>query len=154
MEVKRMYEHKTFGAIGAVTLAVDGGKWLMDGRELSPSSVEHLMTFALQTLQDAYAGAKTEAEAKAAFEKKRDRLLAGEIGVRTGGGTDDVTKVWRSVAKAVLRRVAPDKWKEWKDDDAKLDAFVEKNRAKLQPAFDEEMLSRKRRADALAGIEL
>ena len=154
-KITRTYEHRTFGAIGEVTLEVDGGAWLLGGEALPQSSVEHLMMFALQTLQDAYAGAKDAAEAKALWAKKRDKLATGGIGVRSAGpGVGEETKIWRVVAGRAIRHVAPDKWKVMKDDADAIDAFVEKNRAKLQPFFDEEIASRKRKAALLDSIEL
>lgn len=152
--VVREYEHRTFGAIGKVELSIVGDEWKLNGAKLPASSIEHLMTFALQTLQDAYAGAKTRSEAQAALDKKLDKILAGTIGTRAAGdGTSAETALWRKVAKMVLKVRAPEKFKEMKDDDAKLDAFVEKNRAKLQPLYDEEVATAKRRREAMA-IEL
>lgn len=153
-KINRTYEHRTFGAVGAVELEVNGGEWTLDGKALPQSSVEHLMMFALQTLQDAYAGAKDAGEAKALWSKKLDRLIAGGIGVRQGGGVGEETKLWRIVAGRVLRQKAPERWKEMKEDADAIDAFVEKNRAKLQPFFDAEVEARKRREALAADIEL
>lgn len=58
----------------------------IDGKELPDASLVYLMNFALQSLQDAYAGADDLTDAIARFEKKRDALLDGTIGVRSGGG--------------------------------------------------------------------
>lgn len=85
MQVKRTYEHKTFGNIGSVEFTVPDGAFSLGDKVLPASSVEHLMTFALQTLQDAYAGAKDATEAKANFEKKLTKLIEGTIGTRTSG---------------------------------------------------------------------
>ena len=152
--VTRTYEHRAFGRIGEVELTVTGGTWELNGKPLPASSVEHLMTFALQTLQDAYAGAKDAGEAKALWAKKLDRLIAGGIGVRQGGGAGEETKLWRVVAGRVLRMKAPERWKKMKEDVDAIDAFVEKNRAKLQPFFDAEVEARKRREALAADIEL
>lgn len=97
MKIKRVYEHKDFGLIGSVELTVPETGWTIDGEELSPESVRHLATFALQSLQDAYAGAKTEADAKGNWAKKLDRITDGTIGTREGGATRNPVK-----ARAVL----------------------------------------------------
>ena len=105
-EVSRTFALRKFdGAkIGAVVLSAPKGKWALDGQELSQASVEYLMTFALQSLQDAYAGADTLAEAKAAFAKKLDAVKNGTIGVRTGGGgTDPLTAMMRQIARSDLK---------------------------------------------------
>ena len=155
MKVTREFTHRTFGALGAVTLEIDGDRWTLNGKTLPASSVEHLATFALQTLQDAYAGAKDAGEARALWAKKRYKLIAGGIGVRTAGASvGEETKLWRVVAGRVLRQKAPERWKEMKEDVDAIDAFVEKNRAKLQPFFDAEVEARKRREALAADIEL
>lgn len=68
--------------VGAVEFVAPDGDYMVNGQTLPESSVTHLLTFALQTLQDAYAGAKDESEAKGAFDGKLDKLLAGSIGTR------------------------------------------------------------------------
>lgn len=87
MEITRNFVHREYGEIGEAKLVVPNGKWVLNGTELPEASVEHLATFALQTLQDAYAGAKSEDEATANFAKKLTRLLDGTLGVRTGSGS-------------------------------------------------------------------
>lgn len=89
MNVERIFSHRTHGRIGHVELVVDKGKWTLDGQELPAASVEYLLRFSLQSLQDAYAGADNAAEATAAWEKKRDALIAGTIGVRSGSGGEE-----------------------------------------------------------------
>lgn len=89
MQVKRTYEHKTYGTIGAVDLVAPDGPYTLNGTELPASSVQHLLTFALQTLQDAYAGAKDQSEATGNFNKKLDKLLSGTIGTRQPGAKLD-----------------------------------------------------------------
>ena len=85
MDIERKFEHKDYGEIGAVALTVPTDGWSIDGQPLSEESVKYLATFALQSLQDAYAGAKDSASAIGAFGKKYDRLVNGEIGTREGG---------------------------------------------------------------------
>lgn len=94
MQVTREYNHRTFGRIGAVTFVAPDGTFTLNETTLPESSVEHLLTFALQTLQDAYAGAESADEAGADFEKKLEKLLTGTLGTRgTGGGVDELHKV-------------------------------------------------------------
>src|SRR5687768_7376644 len=104
MEYNRSYNHKTFGAIGSVVLEVPKGKYRLNGTDLPDVSVTHLMTFALQTLQDAYAGAKSTDEALGAFNQKLDKLLNGTIGTRgSGDGADERTRVARSVVRLAVK---------------------------------------------------
>jgi len=85
MLINRSYDHKTHGHIGSVRLSAPAEGWTLDGKPLPESSVEYLLTFSLQALQDAYAGAKTQGEARGMFAAKRDRLAEGTIGVRSAG---------------------------------------------------------------------
>ena len=161
MEYNRTFTHKTYGKIGEVTFDVPKGKFVLNGNELPESSVAHLMTFALQTLQDAYAGAKSTDEANAAFNQKLDKLLNGTIGTRgSGDGADERTRIARSVvmaaAKAKFGAKSPD-WAKFTglsdaDQAAKLDAWYDANRATFDPAIDEEMARRQARRDAKAGL--
>ena len=105
MIINRTYNHREFGEIGKVTLTIPDGDWNLGGTVLPESSVEHLATFALQTLQDAYAGAKDETEAKANWVKKLTRLMEGTLGTRGGEGLNDI----RSVATLRLFKAAMDK---------------------------------------------
>ena len=159
--ITRNYTHRTFGAIGAVEFGVPKGKFTLNGTELPDASVAHLMTFALQTLQDAYAGAKSTDEALGAFNGKLDKLLNGTIGTRSSGdGADERTRVARSVtmsaAKAKFGAKSPD-WATFTglDDDAKnakLDGWYAANAAAFDPAIDEEMARRAARRDAKASL--
>lgn len=90
MQIVRKYEHADYGSIGEVTLVVPESGWTLNGKALSESSIRHLATFSLQSLQDAYAGAKTPADAEGNWGKKLDRILAGTIGTREGGSRDAV----------------------------------------------------------------
>lgn len=161
MEYNRNYTHRTFGKIGAVTFTAPKGKYLLNGTELPQASVDHLLTFALQTLQDAYAGAKSTDEALGAFNTKLDRLLNGTIGTRgTGDGADERTRVARSVVHAAAKAKFGSKSPEWAtftglDDDArnaKLDGWYEANKAAFDPAVDEEMARRNARREANKGL--
>lgn len=157
MEYNRSYTHRTFGNIGAVTFEVPKGKYRLNGTDLPDASVAHLMTFALQTLQDAYAGAKSTDEAQGAFNGKLDKLLNGTIGTRgSGDGADERTRVARSVVHAAAKAKFGSKSPEWAtfiglDDaerNAKLDAWYEANAEAFNPAIDEEMARRAASRDA------
>lgn len=157
MEITRNYTHRTFGVIGAVTLSAPKGKYAINGNDLPESSVSHLLHFALQTLQDAYAGAKSTDEALGAFNGKLDKLLNGTIGTRgSGDGADERTRVARSVTMAAAKAKFGAKSPEWAtftglDDDernAKLDGWYTANAAAFDPAIDEEMARRAAKRDA------
>lgn len=90
MEITRKYTHKSFGEIGTVALTVPESGWSLDGQALNAEAVRHLATFALQSLQDAYAGAKDATGAADAFASKYDRIRDGSIGTREGGERNPV----------------------------------------------------------------
>lgn len=148
MEYARTFNHRTFGKIGEVTFVVPKGKYVLNGNELPDSSVAHLMTFALQTLQDAYAGAKNTDEALGAFNAKFDKLINGTIGTRTGGdGADERTRVARQIVRGLVKAKYGAKSSEWAaftglsdaDQNAKLDAMYAANEAKLAGAVDDKI---------------
>jgi hypothetical protein len=150
-----------YGAIGAVTFETPKGKYILNGTELPDASMAHLMHFALQTLQDAYAGAKSTDEALGAFNGKLDKLLNGTIGTRSSGdGADERTRVARSVTMAAAKAKFGAKSPEWAtftgltDDEknAKLDAWFTANEAAFAPAVDEEMARRAAKRDAKATL--
>jgi hypothetical protein len=160
--ITRNYTHRTFGNIGSVEFGVPKGKFTLNGTELPDASVAHLMTFALQTLQDAYAGAKTADEATGAFNTKLDRLLTGTIGTRgSGSGVDEVTIVQRSVTKAAAKANMGAKSPEWaeftglSDDDqnAKLDEWFAQHADALTDAVDAELESRRQKRERKAGLK-
>lgn len=148
MEYTRTYNHRTFGNIGAVTFGVPKGKFTLNGHELPEASVAHLMVFALQTLQDAYAGAKSTDEAQGAFNGKLDKLLNGTIGTRgSGDGADERTRVARAIVRSAVKAKFGAKSPEWakftglSDDEqnAKLDEWFAANEAAFGPAVDEKL---------------
>lgn len=161
MDITRNYTHRTFGAIGSVAFTVPKGKFTLNGTELPEASVAHLMTFALQTLQDAYAGAKDAAEAQGAFNTKLDRLIQGTIGTRgSGDGTDERTRVARSVTMAAAKTKFGAKSPEWATftglaDDAqaaKLDEWYAAFESVLSPEVDAEMERRAEKRAAKQGL--
>lgn len=134
----------------AVSLEVQGKgvKFLVNGTELPEASVQYLLNFSLQSLQDAYAGAKSLVEAKTNFQKRLDGLLAGSIGIREGGGVSEEIRIRRQFVMDVVReqsRVKEGKpWKETQKKaeldaldeatlNAKLDAGYEKQAAHFEP---------------------
>lgn len=148
MEIARTFTHRTFGKIGEATLVAPKGKFTLNGHELADASVAHLLTFALQTLQDAYAGAKSTDEATGAFNGKYDKLINGTIGTRAAGdGADERTRVARQIVRGLVKAKYGSKSTEWaaftglSDDEqnAKLDAMYAKNEAALSPSVDEKV---------------
>jgi len=167
MEIIRSFDHRGgknrpgFGHIGEVTFTVPKGKYVLNGTELPDASVTHLMTFALQTLQDAYAGSENLAEAKGAFDGKLDKLLKGTIGTRTAGdGADERTRVARSLVQAAYKTKVGAKSPDYvaftglsdADQNAKLDAWYAANREAFDPAIDDEMARRAAKREAKTGL--
>lgn len=148
MEYNRTFNHRTYGKIGEVTFVVPKGKYMLNGNELPDVSVAHLMTFALQTLQDAYAGAKSTDEAQGAFNGKYDKLINGTIGTRVGGdGVDERTRVARAIVRGAVKAKFGGKSQEWAKftglDDAaqaaKLDEWYAKNEATFASVVEEKL---------------
>lgn len=170
MEYNRSYTHKTYGKIGDVTFSVPKGKFAINGTELPDQSVAHLMTFALQTLQDAYAGAKSTDEALGAFNGKLDKLLNGTIGTRgSGDGADERTRVARQIVRGLVKAKYGAKSSEWKtfigladaDQNAKLDAIYNANTEKSEKLVEvvnakiaELAAARAKRADLGKTVEI
>lgn len=112
------------GRIGAIELVADVNSIKVAGNELGQASIDYLLNFSLQSLQDAYAGAESLAEAVAAYEKKLDALIEGTIGVRSGGGgMSDEERAELYVAEAIYAGVHKkgtekgDAFRALKDDD-------------------------------------
>lgn len=148
------------GRIGHTEFAIESDSDIhvyLDENELSPASIEYLMTFALQSMQDAYAGADSLQSAIGAFEKKRDAIIAGTIGVRgTGDGASYFTTVARSIVRANVKSAWGAKSQKWLDfakldddaQDAKLDAVYAANEAVLKPKVEAEIERRTEAARA------
>lgn len=100
----RSYAHKVYGQIGTVTMTSPDGDWTLNGQPLPERSVDHLLTFALQTLQDAYAGADSTDVAKKKFDDKLAKLLAGTLGTRLASGeaVDDATRHMRMIMRPLV----------------------------------------------------
>lgn len=146
--------------VGEALVAADVGGFTVNGKELPTKSVEYLLNFAFQSLQDAYAGAKSGAEAKGMWDKKYDALLAGTIGTRIGSGIGDATRLARRFTAQFLQaNVTKEAWKAFKerDEDAqntRLDALYEEHKAHIDPliaAYKKELARKAEQAKALAG---
>lgn len=100
----RSYAHKVYGQIGAVTMTSPAGDWTLNGAPLPERSVDHLLTFALQTLQDAYAGVDSTDAAKTKFGDKLAKLIAGTLGTRSASGeaVDDATRHMRMIMRPLV----------------------------------------------------
>ena len=161
-EVTRDYSSKAHGFIGQsgwrVNAAGDAamlrkGDWVA----VPASTRDALAMFALQTLQDAYAGAKTASECVGAFDKKLDAYIAGTVGTRSTS--------WESVARefivAALELNEPT-FKKLKGDDraARITAALAKNsdkeafRAKVDAEIAKRAAEAARMAEATNGIDL
>lgn len=116
----RSYAHKVYGQIGAVTMTSPAGDWTLNGAPLPERSVDHLLTFALQTLQDAYAGADSTDAAKTKFGDKLAKLIAGTLGTRSASGdapdaeTRHMRMIMRPLVAANFGKLA---WKAMEEDE-------------------------------------
>lgn len=150
----RSYAHKTFGQIGAVTMTSPDGDWTINGTVVPERTVDHLLTFALQTLQDAYAGAAGATDAKEKYEGKLAKLIAGTLGVRSTGrglATDEETRhmrmIMRSLVAANFGKLA---WKAMEEKekveyiDATYDGLEDEDRAAIDEAVAEAIAAEKR----------
>lgn len=161
--INRAFVSRGFGDIGKVTLTAPKGEYTLDGKALPEASVAHLLTFALQTLQDAYAGAKTADEALGAFGSKYDKLVNGTIGARSsGGGVTERDKVARIIvgdwfrgayAKGTAERAKYDE-ADGPGKYAILDKIWADNEAVFADAVEEEIAARKAKADKLGGLKV
>lgn len=153
-EVTREFVSKDHGRIGESGWRVDvdgDAEMLRDGFwcAIPDSSRDALAVFALQTLQDAYAGKKVKAEAFGAFGKKLDAYVNGTIGSRSTS--------WDSVAKefviAALVKGEPG-FDKLKPDarKARVKEVMAKNRdsEKFKSKVDAEIAKRKADAERLA----
>lgn len=163
LTIKRDYVHRTFGPIGSVTLTAPDAPYELDGQALPAASVNHLLTFALQSLQDAYAGAKNADEAIGAFGTKLDKLVAGTLGTRSGGsGITTRDSVARIIVGSWFRdaygKGTPERAKYDDADAAGRYAIIDKiwadNEAVFGDAVDEEVAARKAKAEKMSGIKV
>lgn len=84
LAIVREFARRNGGAIGKVRVEGEFGAFTIqrdtgDAVSLPAASVEYLVEFGLQSLQDAYAGKTTDAESRAAFDAKYAKLVAGDM---------------------------------------------------------------------------
>lgn len=90
--------------IGSITSDWEIGTVTINGQVVPEKGVEHLLNFAFQSLQDAYAGQTVETDAVAAFNDKLARILDGTIGVRVAGdGVSAVQAEMRSLSRPQVK---------------------------------------------------
>lgn len=161
MQTVREFSHRRFGAIGRVVMEADVKVVKLNGKPIPEGSVEYLLNFALQSLQDAYAGAGNEAEAKGSFNTKLDRLIAGTIGTRSGGtSVSDETRIARRLVKNAMKAKLGKESEDWKAFEAledtaqaeRLDEVFAKNEAKLRPLVDAELAELKKERERKAKL--
>lgn len=152
------------GRIGATALVVASESDIvvtLDGQTLPHSSVEYLLNFALQSMQDAYAGADSLNAAIGAFEKKRDAIINGTLGTRGGGdGVGTRTVIARRLVRAQFKAKNGAKSEAWVNFAAlpesiqidKLDAYIERNAEKMRVAVDAELARIAEEAEKKAAI--
>lgn len=158
------------GRIGSTVLEVKSEGDIvvtLDGKVLPAGSVEYLLNFALQSMQDAYAGADSLSAAIGAFEKKRDAIINGTLGAR---GSGDGTSHFQTIARRIVRGLfktkhgaKSEKWLEFStrsdaDQNAELDAMYTRNAEKLRPVVENEILrlneEAARKAAITGGVEI
>lgn len=128
------------GRIGSVEMVADVNSIKIGGKALPVASIDYLLNFSLQSLQDAYAGAESLDEAVGNWTKKHDALLEGTIGVRQGGGgmSDEeraelyVAEAWYALKNAKGTEKG-DAFRALKDDDKT--EFLVEVAAKLREAW-------------------
>ena len=160
MEIFREFNSRAHGPIGEVTFIAPDGDYTLDGKVLPVASVNHLLTFALQSLQDAYAGAKDSAECIGAFEGKRDKLFAGTLGTRGGEGVSFYVTVARQIMRGIIKAKLGAKSAEWAaftglepaEQNAKLDENFAANETALKSAVEAEIETRKAKAAQKAAL--
>lgn len=104
--IKREYEHRTFGHVGNATLVVgDDGKLSLDGKPLGDAAAMAVLNHGMQYLQDAYAGAKSAAEAVADWSKKREKLYDGTVGIRGTGGEQPEMRFARAIVAKLVEKL-------------------------------------------------
>lgn len=158
------------GRVGSVEFAITAPskgnvEFAVNGKTIPDASAVYLMYFALQSLQDAYAGAESLDEATAAFDKKLAALMEGTIGVRSGGGgqSDEDRAEYYVAEQAVRQKVGADAWKAMDEaaQTARVESAIEKLRAHDEAAFNANVAARvahvvearKRRAEEKAAIK-
>lgn len=134
------------------TLAVDWAK-------LPANAQEKIIAYGVQRIfNDMVGGSErfpTVEDKVKHVEAQIARFMAGDIGRAASASVSNETAIGRSLIKAGLKAKYGAKSPEWAaftglsdvEQEAKLDALLEKNKAKLQPQIDAEV---KRRAELAA----
>lgn len=159
--IHRVFATRESSNIGAHTIGecrlTGEAKLSLDGKALPATSIEYLMTFALQSLQDAYAGSDSAEAARTAWSTKRDKLIEGTIGARGPGASVPLeTKIAREImrdlfnAKASAEDRAAYKAADNAERLAMLDDRIDRNRAAIDKLVAAEI---KRRAETKAKLE-
>lgn len=153
----RNFAHRDHGQIGEVHVKANADI-MLNGDKLPEQSVRYLLNFALQTLQDAYAGAKTADEAKGAWGKRLDAIVAGTIGTRTGGGgVSEEDKLRNSIAREMLRAKMAAEGKPYKlftgkpaaEQAAIIAKVIETAKEVIDAEVDKRIAAKKRAANAV-----
>lgn len=151
--------------IGTIESTWEIGAVTINGAEISSRGVEHLLNFAFQSLQDAYAGSENETDAVAAWGDKLNRIINGTIGARVAGsGQSALMREVFSLIGANLRENNKTEWKAMSDDDkaatieAKYEALSDDVKAKVtelaQTELDRKRAEAEARANALGAAKL
>lgn len=157
--IPRIYNHRKYGEIGRVKLDADVKSMALDGKELPAASIEYLLTFALQSLQDAYAGADNADAAKNAFTAKLAKVIDGTIGTR-GQSVSTEQQIAREIMRELFKaKASADDLAAYKNADAAgrneiIDDRIEANRETMDKLVKAEMERRKATAAKLAEVEV
>lgn len=144
LEINREFARRGENAFATVTLSAEIGEVSLNGKVLPVRSVEYLLNFSLQSLQDAYAGAKNADESRGMLLKKLESIQNGSIGMRGVSETaNEETIVQRIVVANALRAKKSAGEKFELPETSVLDAIWAKNASKLSVAFDAELEKRK-----------
>lgn len=120
----------------------------LNGKEIPAASVQYLLNFSLQSLQDAYAGAKTSDESRGMLLKKLDAICSGTIGLRgESGGVSEELAIQRTVVSRRLKSAGKDI-----PSNELLDQIWAKNAEKLMPEFEIEREKREAIRQAKAKV--
>lgn len=160
---KRETERSSWsGRIGDCNLQLNvEGPVLLNGQTIPASSVEYLLNFALQSMQDAYAGADSLSAAIGAFEKKRDAIITGTLGARGyGDGVSHFQTIARRIVRGLFKAKYGAKSAEWAEftalsdaqQNATLDGKYMANEEKLEPVVRAEVARLAEEARAKAAI--
>lgn len=166
INVNRVFETREksrFGAvrIGQVECVVNVESITINGQAVPPAGLEHLFTFMLQSLQDAYAGAESEIAARDAFEGKLARIIDGTIGTRSAGDGASAlhAEIRAFIRPDVKKAVGAEAWKSMDEKDrvSAIDAAFDQQsddvKAAITQAAQERMDAKVAEAAKLANVK-